>query len=96
MTVPLLLIVVGVVLMIADALWARKRISAYCNRAGLEIRSLRLVFGFRSPFSPFRGKLIFCGTLKERDGTTELHAWFSSAGMISPGPGEPLEVKFSQ
>jgi hypothetical protein len=96
MLLPLTVVIVGVLIMICDALRAKKRILVYCRGAGLEVRSLKFTFGYCGPFSPFRGKHIFRGILKEREASTEFPAWFSSAGLISMTPDEALEVKFSR
>jgi hypothetical protein len=96
MLLPLFIIIVGALIVVGDTWWAKKRILVYCRGARLDVLSLRPSLGYRGPFSPFRGKHIFRGVLKEHDGSAEFPAWFSSAGLMSVTPDEPLEVKFSR
>jgi len=88
---------IAVLLMVGDTMRARRRVLDYCERAGLKVRRLQMSFSHNSgPFSPYRGKHIFRGTL-ERDGIPEeFPAWFSSAGLVSITSDEPLEVIFSR
>jgi hypothetical protein len=97
MILPLIMVLVGVFLMIGDALFAKKRVLDYCRNAGLEVKSLQFTFARRhGPFSPYRGKHIFRGVLKGAGLAEEFPAWFSSAGLIPATSDEPLEVIFSR
>lgn len=96
MILPFTILALGGLFVTADAWWARKRILAYCQRAGFEVCSFGFTFGWSTPFSPFRGKYILRGVLRDRNAHTELEAWFSSAGLISMTSDEPLEVRFGR
>ena len=91
-----LIVLAAVLWAVVDAECARRRVLRYCRTARMDVLSLRFYFGWKSPFTPFRGRYTFRAVLQNDAAAAAFNAWFSAAGLVMMTSDDPLEVRFTR